>query len=488
MAKFPGVIDQIRIKGTSSSEQLLVTQALNYLNRRAFYGIGAEDVFADPSRSVVALPYNGSMPRNVTTIIDMAARAYAPAGVTKLVESLSGTSGGTAVITADGKVGVRATVEGIMRTDCTIRGSNGKASTGRITMAVAGGTDVDVLFLNPFNKFSAHHRPIGAGAQKGIPGTTGTPTRGRLAIVDHILCSAGPELTKYHNHVSATDPFFTITRRGTEGGGTGLPVTLRMPDNASLYPPSINPVDRTVTLYPRNGGTDDICDLFYRFGFPTKDAADHRVYGLAGVDWPGEDSGDGGTSASRLRYPSGVLTLTDVQAVSPLPIRHALQAVATRIGDPASSHILGKTYVWPAKGTDGNADDPGNNTGDMPYGVKLFVPPDLRSAVDALSLTPRQRAIAQCMIYYGMYLVDGTGPEGDGDGKIDVRVDGPLGKNGTIVTEINGAFAALKDFLWPMRNPRPLTSETEVWTDGLPYAGGGGPIDVNSVNTAYDAM
>ena len=35
-------------------------------------------------------------------------------------------------------------------------------------------------------------------------------------------------------------------------------------------------------------------------------------------------------------------------------------------------------------------------------------------------------------------------------------------------------------------NTRPYTSETEL-TGGLPYAGGGGPIDSNSVNPALDA-
>jgi hypothetical protein len=43
--------------------------------------------------------------------------------------------------------------------------------------------------------------------------------------------------------------------------------------------------------------------------------------------------------------------------------------------------------------------------------------------------------------------------------------------------------------LWPVRNPRPLDRETEIFSaNGLPYAGGGGPLDPSrSVNTAWDA-
>ena len=43
--------------------------------------------------------------------------------------------------------------------------------------------------------------------------------------------------------------------------------------------------------------------------------------------------------------------------------------------------------------------------------------------------------------------------------------------------------------LWPVRNPRPLDKETEIFPgNGLPYAGGAGPLDpAKSVNTAWDA-
>ncbi len=50
---------------------------------------------------------------------------------------------------------------------------------------------VQDLFLNPFNKWSAHHRPIGAGAQKGIPGTTGTASRGRIGNMASVRSHTG---------------------------------------------------------------------------------------------------------------------------------------------------------------------------------------------------------------------------------------------------------------------------------------------------------
>ena len=54
--------------------------------------------------------------------------------------------------------------------------------------------------------------------------------------------------------------------------------------------------------------------------------------------------------------------------------------------------------------------------------------------------------------------------------------------------DVNAQLMKILPLLWPLRNPRPLDRETEIAADGLPYAGGGGPIDPKqSVNTAWDA-
>jgi hypothetical protein len=58
-----------------------------------------------------------------------------------------------------------------------------------------------------------------------------------------------------------------------------------------------------------------------------------------------------------------------------------------------------------------------------------------------------------------------------------------------VAEDVNAQLMKILPLLWPVRNPRPLDRETEIFSaNGLPYAGGGGPLDPSrSVNTSWDA-
>ncbi|MBP7141868.1 MAG: hypothetical protein KBA71_08160 [Opitutaceae bacterium] len=353
-------------------------------------------------------------------------------------------------------------------------------------------------FLNPFNKLSAHHRPVGAGAVYGVPGTDGEPTRGRIAIVTRIGLSMAPATRKYIHRVMPADPPRTVTfneEAAGSGGGKGLPITLRMP--AGVPYPSVGE-DRNVVLWPRDGSGVDLCVMFYGFDNERGTARYAKSWPFGGLDYvDGSDGFDSGSSASRLRWPSGVLRGFEINPANPAPIRHAFQATATRHGNPdnrnspkapPSRHVLGKTHVWPAYGTDAGASNPNANLGDIPYGTRLVIRRQDFALKEKLGLSPRGRVIFATLCYYGMYVVDGQGQyDAANDGAvIQQRCDHAVTREAA--EDVNAQLMKILPLLWPMRNPRPLDCETEIFSgDGLPYAGGGGPLDpAQSINSAWD--
>lgn len=358
--------------------------------------------------------------------------------------------------------------------------------------------DQSDLFHNPYNKYSAHHRPVGAGAEYGVPGTQGPGTRGRIAIVTKIGLSMAPATKKYIHLVHPTDPMRRITydvKSGGKGGGKGLPINLRMPEGVP-YPTKGE--DRNVILWPRDGGSTDLCTMFYGFNNTTGTARYAKAWPFKGLDFAdGSDSYDEGSGASRMRWPSGVMRGFEINPESPAPVRHCFQCTATRHSNPdnknspkapASRHVLGKTYEWPAYGTDSSADAPGRNLGDIPYGTRLVIRVQDFDRRNTLGLSPRGLVLFDNFCYYGMYVVDGQGQyDAVNNGAVlQLRCDQEVSDSTT--ADVNAQLMRILPLLWPLRNPRPLDKETEVWTNGLPYAGGGGPIDpAKSLNTAWDA-
>jgi len=382
------------------------------------------------------------------------------------------------------------------------------------------------LFLNPFNKDSAHHRPIGAKVEYGIPGgaefktfepdnpsyTASGPLNDRselAARIGQFVCGRSNQGRKWLYRVSSSDPDHTIAITGEPA------VTIKMPagdtaqgGNEPFYPP-VPPAggDFTVGFYRRDGSAADLLDMFTDFDYANRKASAHGSYPLAGLD-TGEQPGYY-KSAAHLRWPGTVLRGHEINGADPGPILHALNCTATRKNLPYSAHILNRQVVWPAWGVDATANensakfDPTHNHGFMPYGTRLAI--RLVDRDEVLSHLPaankRGRAIVDVLTFYGVYIVDGHGEPAASDpdkGKLQLRIDGLVGKdpNGAeipgVVDDIDEALGLSLSYLYPVRNPRPHDSNgDERYSNGLCYAGGGGPLDPGrperSQNTAYDA-
>lgn len=322
------------------------------------------------------------------------------------------------------------------------------------------------LLANPFNRFSAHHRPIGNGAVYGIL-ENGVRTRGRLAVITEISLAPATGI-KYLNRVRADDPMQEVAWNDSHGQvrRSNLPFTLRIPVDAAI-PPYEPGSDNDALFFPRNGDSaDDQADLF--FGFyrnPTGQysASIHKSYSLQGTDV------GGGTSASRLKFPSGVLR--GFELVDRLPIRHALQVAVSRKGNGAY-HILAKTWRWPALGTDGNAAQAGNNLGDIPYGTRAAIRPQDAGLRETLGLSEVGKLLFDAHLYYGVLVVDGTSAAPTG-ARWHYRRDQDIPSD--LKQEVEAQLRLIVPLLWPIDN----TVEDEE------FAGGGKSL--GGINTAWDA-
>ena len=84
-------------------------------------------------------------------------------------------------------------------------------------------------------------------------------------------------------------------------------------------------------------------------------------------------------------------------------------------------------------------------------------------------------------------------PEGgvDGGSSITFRTDQGSGTRGEwpepMRSDVLNALKKLVPLCWPVRSVRPLDRETELWTDGMAYASGGGPLYPDTACTAWDA-
>ncbi len=361
-----------------------------------------------------------------------------------------------------------------------------------------------MLLKNPFNMWSAHHRPIGAFAEAGVPGGTENPraksptydapgainSRGRLNVVGTFR--VGHE-KKQMLLVHPSDPFQVILP--TPGKiGSNLPTPapgLRFPASADLPDDG----DAIVGLFPRNGLAGGLLDVFFQFRADGFTASKRASYPLHITDVYEDQAIDRSPGASAIRIPSGVLLGDEINAAKPQAIYHALNATATRHslkGAPGSLHVLSQKMVWPAYDIDRlnitQAEDPENydNQGDLPYGTVIFIRPQDYAKRETLGLTDRQKVLFDIFAYYGCRLVDGQGQVENNKAVLQLRTDGEL--NAAALAETNELLKKVLPLLYPLRNPRKHSAETETFTNGLPYAGGGGPRSTSkSINNAWDA-
>lgn len=349
---------------------------------------------------------------------------------------------------------------------------------------VAAATREQDLLLNSFGKRAACHRPIGRNAQKGIPGTTGPATRGRLDVVGKIRIPNTNDLGKWTYRAASGDSARSI---GITSGasGIGLPSNEKMPTGV-FYP---NGSDGDVQVIRPSPSVT--MDAWYQFRDSANTASIRRTYTCDGDDFPWTDGQDRGNSGSKLRFPAACLNAADLNLTNPPPQRYCLHLTATRhnlAGATNDLHVLSKTWVPPALGTDSDAGLPDKNMGDIPYGTRLWLPWDApwQALRENSGFNARQKVYFDIWRFYGAYVLDGQGQTENGLAILQLRQTGGLSTQA--IADIEAVNAVILPYLWPMRNvPTAFTDSSERYPDGLEYAGGGGPLSDDSVNSAWDA-
>ena len=264
-------------------------------------------------------------------------------------------------------------------------------------------------FYNPFNQFSAHHRPIGTGA---IYADEDHPAMQDWLKGSQINMNLGTTPWGLFFVASEADgPVKTVTIRECSPMNPGhFPVDVRFPHNADEIMPDF-PCDRdgTVGVYDRTVGT---YHEFFRFAWydGNPQAGIHRGSRLDGLGHGSKLAERIGSSASGAALAFGLLRGWEVRKEGH-PIGHALQMVLPRKPEN-SAMMLGREVWWPATSMDGAAyNNETHNTGNIPYGSLWAIPPVSKGGpdLDTLGLTEKGKRLAEAIRDYGIYVVDGGG-------------------------------------------------------------------------------
>jgi hypothetical protein len=174
-----------------------------------------------------------------------------------------------------------------------------------------------------------------------------------------------------------------------------------------------------------------------------------------------------GTSASGVAALFGVLRGHEINTPGH-KVQHALQIALPRKHIPRArcNIMLSREILLPAVSRDSSALQAGQNTGNIPYGALLALPPSVTIA--GLGLSEPGRRLAEAIQDYGIYVVDGGGCQ-----NAAIRAD----------QHINGSTLALlkRDIPKIHRHIRMVLNNNVL---GSPTAGGGTP---RAPNCAFDA-
>ncbi len=260
-------------------------------------------------------------------------------------------------------------------------------------------------FYNPFNQYSAHHRPVGTGA---VYADEDHPAVQDWLKYSHINITLGSSpWGLFMVDADEDGPLMTVNKR-RETGTSGLPAVMRFPAGGVDidFPPDR---DGNMAVYDR---TIDVFNHLrvYSWNEGNPVAVQFRSYEGNSVGH-GSRLGDRiGTSASGVAAPFGILRGWEVRKEGH-PIGHALQMVLPRTLDH-TTNTLGREVWWPAVSMDGSAyTNPSHNTGNIPYGSLWAIPPVSKGGpdLDKLGLTEKGKRLAECIRDYGIYVVDGGG-------------------------------------------------------------------------------
>ncbi len=357
----------------------------------------------------------------------------------------------------------------------------GKGSVRLQWMAVAVATAVSPLvvanlaeaacttpkdsFLNPFSKKSAHHRPIGTGAQ--YAGKTHASTNSWLKNRNGITINVGAPWGVSVTATDGSDPMRTVGAVSLKcDKAQGLPKTIRMPREGFVTPVKLNSggcTDGVVVLYDRvQRVPHQLRQYNWNKGKPV--AGQYKTWSISGLGHGTKRGERLGTSASGVAALFGVLRGDEINNPAK-KVEHALQMILP--SRPSNcAMMMGREIVLPATSGDGYMYNSGYNLGNIPYGALMALPPPGKGGPDIskLGLSARGKRLAEAVRDYGIYAVD-TGA------CAALRADQYVQNTGELKTALSKIYPHIRRVL----NNNVLGTTT---------AGGGGGIAPNCANDA----
>lgn len=320
-------------------------------------------------------------------------------------------------------------------------------------------------FLNPFSKNSAHHRPVGSGAQYAAgnhPSTSSWMKNTKRSIVINVGAPWGVSLAA----TDAGDPLRTVGAVSLRCNKVqGFPKTIRMPKEGFPTPVLIQDgcTDGVVVIYDRvQNVPHQIRQYNWNSGRPL--GGQYKTWSINGLGHGTKPGERVGTSASGVAAMFGLLRGDEINN-SNRKIEHALQmALPRKPGNCAN--MLARKFVLPATSGDTSMNSAGHNQGNIPYGALMALPPPAKGGpnLDSLGLTPRGKKLAEAVRDYGIYVVDGAGCNA-------IRADQHVGNT----TDLKAALTKIYPHIRMILNNDVLRT---------PTAGGGTGLGQNCANDA----
>ncbi|MBK8210679.1 MAG: hypothetical protein IPK78_12675 [Rhodospirillales bacterium] len=321
-------------------------------------------------------------------------------------------------------------------------------------------------YLNPFNKNSAHHRPIGTGAlyAAGNHPSTSSWLRNSSRTIN---INAGAPWGVSVTSTDAADPLRTIGAANLKCGSVqGLPKTIRLPKEGFPTTVKVNSngcTDGVVVIYDKAQKVPhQIRQYNWNGGRPV--GGQYKTWSISGLGHGTRPGDRVGTSASGVAALFGVLRGDEINNPSK-KVEHALQMALPR-SPGHCANMLSRQVVLPAVSGDSSMFNSGNNLGNIPYGALMALPPTSKGgpSIDGLGLNARGKRLAEAVRDYGIYAVDGADCNA-------IRADQYVANT----SELKAALSKLYPYIRMVLNNNVL---------GTPTAGGGSGLAANCANDA----
>jgi hypothetical protein len=320
------------------------------------------------------------------------------------------------------------------------------------------------LFKNPFNKRSAHHRPIGTGA---VYAADNHPATRSWLRGTHLNINVGTPSGTGVVEVDTSDPLRTITGQANCDRVSGMPVSIRLPRNGFITNTQRaggGCADNVVVVYDRTiNKAHQLRQYNWRNGRPT--AQKYTTWDIRGLGHGTRRGENVGTAASGVAALFGVLRGHEINTPGH-KIEHALHIGLPRKPGRGCNVMLSDQVVLPATNRDRSAGSGGNNGGAIPYGGLLALKPSVNIA--SLNLSEPGRRLAAAIQNYGMYVINGGGCNA---GAIDADQNVSAAVKNQLRNDIRKIYPHVR-----------LVLNNNVM--GSPVAGGGSP---RAPNCAFDS-